>query len=86
MVRGDSGTRDADPREGFEWVCPFCGESRLNVADDERNAELALRTHITASAGDGHGPANDLPSGVDTSSLTEQVVRVDGDGGSTGRE
>ena len=73
----------------YRWTCPFCGTSRSNPAGeevDERNAITALRSHVLASDGDGHGPQNAYPEGFDPSSLGERVVRIDRRGEPVGSE
>lgn len=63
---------------GVKWTCPFCGKSQTNRSDDEygeENAIAALRSHIVAADGDGHGPRYDLPDS-DPVDLTEHVVGV----------
>ena len=70
-------TRDVD---GYRWNCPFCGTSRSNPAGveaDEGNAVTAIRSHVLASAGEGHGPENAYPEGFDPTTLADHVVRVD---------
>lgn len=67
-------------RDGFRWTCPFCGLSRLNPSGEgygEQNAVTALRAHVLASVGDGHGPRNELPDGFDEQSLSDHVVWMD---------
>jgi hypothetical protein len=66
------------PEGGYEWTCPYCGQSRTNSSngeDGETNAIKALRTHIVASDGDDHGPRNELPT--DDLTLSDHVERVD---------
>lgn len=66
--------------EGFEWTCPFCDQSRFNVSEDEsgnENAVSALRSHILASGGAGHGPVNAYPPEFDPESLADHVVPLD---------
>ena len=70
---------DDVPRGGFEWTCPYCGASRLNKSEDDSgraNAIAALRTHIQASEGTGHGPKNEFPTDRPLT-LSEHVTRVD---------
>lgn len=67
--------------DGYRWTCPLCGLSRLNPSGEENgeeNAVTALRAHVLASVGDGHGPRSELPPEVDERRLTDHVVRVDG--------
>lgn len=69
------------PDGGYEWTCPFCGKSRLNSSaggSGRQNAIAALRTHVLASDGDGHGPRNEPPGELDSLTLSEHVVRVEG--------
>lgn len=64
---------------GYEWTCPYCGTSRVNVSEDEageRYAIAALRTHIVASDGAEHGPRNELPTDFDEVTLAENVEQV----------
>ena len=52
------------PATEFKWVCPYCRESKVEqyaVADGEGDALAALRSHIGAAAGDGHGPRDEMP-------------------------
>ena len=77
MPQGGGDTRKVDSRSGFEWRCPVCSESRVNVTDNEKDAVVALQIHIRASDGGGHGPVNDFPADVDASKLADRVVRVD---------
>lgn len=68
-----------ESKAGYRWTCPFCGTSRLNITtgeDGEGNAIAALRAHIYASAGDGHGPHNAFPS--EFLALSEHVIEVEG--------
>lgn len=53
---------------------------------DERNAITALRSHVLASDGGGHGLQNAYPEGFDPSSLGERVVRIDRRGEPVGSE
>lgn len=65
------------PEGGYEWTCPYCGQSRLNTADGddgEKNAIIALRTHIVASDRSGHGPRNEFPP--DESPTLSDYVRA----------
>lgn len=74
--------------KGFRWTCPFCGTSRLNASGDEsgrENALAALRTHIVASDGAGHGPRNEYPGAIDDVTLAEHVDPVDGRDSTTNR-
>lgn len=80
--------RDSAPSGGlpthteFEWICPYCGKSRINryTGEDEEegeaNAVAALRSHIVVSDGDGHGPRNEVPADRERT-LFEYVYRVD---------
>lgn len=61
-----------EPEAGYRWTCPFCDTSRVNTTTDEENAIIALRAHIQASDGDGHGSRNSFPSG--SLALSEHVV------------
>ena len=75
--------------ECYRWTCPICGSSRANPAGeeaDEGNAITALRSHVLASSGDGHGPPTAYPEGFDPSSLADRVVRVDRRGASVETE
>lgn len=66
--------------DGFEWSCPFCGQSRLNVSEDgsgNENAVSALRSHILASEGSGHGAVNAYPPEFDPETLADHVDRLD---------
>lgn len=80
MLESGNGRGEPPHEDGFRWECPVCEKSRVNAADDEDNAVSALQTHLTASSGDGHGPRNEMPSDLDSSTLSAHVVRVD-DGG-----
>ncbi len=64
----------------FKWICPYCGNSRINwYAKGERGEEktvAALRSHIVGSNGDGHGPRNEAPAGRERT-LFEYVCRVE---------
>ena len=86
--RGDDERRDGDERgqrptldesaSGYRWTCPYCGTSRITTSsgeEGEKNAMAALRTHIHASDGDGHGPRNSFPP--EFLALSEHVVEVD---------
>lgn len=67
------------------WTCPFCDRSRLVSADSEEvdesavvnRAVAAVRGHIYASDGDGHGPRNVYPENFDPSSLDDFVETVE---------
>lgn len=65
----------------FKWTCPYCRKSRIirytGEEGREENAVVALRSHIAASDGDGHGPRNELPADLERT-LFEYVYRVDG--------
>lgn len=64
---------------GYQWTCPVCGKSKTNQSGGEsegRNAINALRAHIAASDGDGHGPRHAFPD-ADALELSEHVVRDD---------
>lgn len=66
---------------GYEWTCPYCGQSRLNSSvgeGGETQATAALRSHILASDGAGHCARNELPAD-ESLMLSEHVVSVDGD-------
>ena len=89
MTRNPSATQTDDGRDqaigtlevvGYRWTCPFCGTSRSNPAGeeaDEGNAVTALRSHVRASDGDGHGPSSAYPDGFDPATFDEHVVGVD---------
>lgn len=67
--------------EGYRWTCPICGKSRLNRSngdEGEENAIAALRTHVMASDGAGHGPLNEYPAEFEREKLTNHVLRVEG--------
>ena len=64
----------------FKWICPYCGESRVNQhtwENGEADAVMALRSHIGGAAGDGHGPQNEIPEDKERP-LFEYVRHVDG--------
>lgn len=70
--------RDAHS-EGWEWTCPYCERSRVNIStgeDGEKNAIAALRTHIMASDGAEHGPRNEFPAHLEGLELTDYVVKI----------
>lgn len=74
-------TERSRPDGGFQWTCPYCGKSQLNRsggADGEANAIAALRSHVVASAGAGHGPVDEVPADADASTLSQHVDEVDG--------
>lgn len=85
---GDDGSYPTDrqrsetpPAGGFRWTCPLCGKSNVNRVNDgsgKQNATAALRTHILATDGNGHGSRNEFPAepGLDGLVLAEHVVRV----------
>lgn len=61
---GDSNTHAKPSEGGYRWRCPYCGVSRVNQSDGEAGREhaiAALRAHIQASDGNGHGPKNNFP-------------------------
>lgn len=62
---------------GYRWTCPICDQSRLNTSG-EQNGVSALRSHLLASGGAGHGPVNEYPVGFDPDALSEHVVRLGG--------
>ena len=66
---------------GFTWTCPFCRESKTNRSNEEetgeKNAVMALRAHINASEGSGHGPRYEFPAEMDRP-LYEYVRIKDG--------
>lgn len=73
----DRQNTDTPLAEGYKWTCPYCGTTRTNTAggpDGEANATVALRNHITTSAGGGHHPRNEFPP--EEVSLTAHVTRV----------
>lgn len=78
----DSAAGGGPPTETeFKWTCPYCRKSRIirYTEEEERKEEntvAALRSHITASDGDGHGPRNELPADLERT-LFEYVSRVD---------
>lgn len=64
---------------GYQWTCPVCGKSQTNQSggeSGERNAVNALRAHIVASDGDGHGPRHERPD-AGTLEPSEHVVQDD---------
>lgn len=66
------------PGKGFEWDCPHCGKSRINQSGEEGGEEsaiAALRAHIMASDGEGHGPRNELPADGSVN-LSDHVERI----------
>lgn len=66
-------------RTGVRWTCPICGTSRFNRSDDgsgEQRAVAALRSHVLASGGAGHGPVNEYPEGFDPDTLPDHVTRT----------
>ena len=63
----------------YRWTCPICGASRTNRGEPEtgrRNAIAAIRTHVLASDGDGHGPPNGYPDEVTASTFVDHVEEV----------
>lgn len=64
-----------------EWTCPYCDHSRVITANSESvdesimvdRAVKAIRAHVLASVGDGHGEKNAFPDGFDTTSVHEHV-------------
>lgn len=67
----------SEPPEGYEWTCPYCSRSQLNKSRGDagkQNAIAALRAHIQASDGDGHGPRNGFPT--EFVALSEHVTKV----------
>lgn len=88
MTTTDENGTDSRPRVrngsstdgGYEWTCPYCGQSRFNTSDGEggeENAIAALRSHIFASDDPEHGPRNEGPTDGNLA-LADHVVRVDG--------
>lgn len=70
-----------DPRATFRGTCPVCDQSRRKPVFDgsgKETAITALRNHIMATDGEGHGPTNYYPPGFDPSTLSEHVIELDG--------
>lgn len=67
--------------DGFRWTCPVCGETQLNTSsvdgEGRVNATNALRAHLIATEGDGHGPRNEYPSDFDPESIPKHITRED---------
>lgn len=56
------------------WRCPFCGTTSLNrPARNNTGAEGALRSHIHASEGDGHGPRFAYPEDFDPTTVDDYL-------------
>lgn len=71
------------PEGGYRWTCYICGRTQVNKAvgdDGAEHALSALRAHVCASVGDGHGPRNEYPESFDPSTLSRYVVRETVDG------
>lgn len=74
-------TRATDRPLPHRWTCPFCDRSRVTSGDSESTersavadrAASALRAHVIAVAGNGHGPANASPADFDTESVGDYV-------------
>ena len=67
-----------ESESGYRWTCPYCGTSRTTAStgeDGEKNAMAALRAHVHASVGDGHGPRNSFPP--EFLALSRHVVEVE---------
>lgn len=79
-TKGNSDTRSRSSEGGYQWTCPYCGESRVNKLGDDGGKEgaiAALRTHIQASDGGGHGPRHSFPS--ESLTFSEFVAREVGE-------
>lgn len=64
----------------LRWTCPFCGRSGINTeATNNTGAQGALRSHIYATGGDGHGPELAFPEEFDPETLTEHLYPEDAD-------
>ena len=73
---GDEITRLQD---SYRWECPICEETNLGFAAEKTSREAALnalKSHVRAVDGDGHGPENRLPRDLDPEAL-HRTVRVD---------
>ncbi len=59
----------------YRWECPICGTTRVAVYDatDGFRARNALRTHIRATDGCGHGPVHELPADLDEETLADYI-------------
>lgn len=56
------------------WACPFCDTMGLNqIAGNNSGAQGALRSHIYATDGDGHGPEMAFPDGFDVTCLADYL-------------
>lgn len=75
-----SKTGDSSEEVG-RWTYPIHGRSRTEGTFGESarvNAITALRLHLRASDGDGHGRRHGYPAGVDPTALVERVTCVGG--------
>lgn len=56
------------------WTCPICGQTSANIAaSNNTGAEGALRSHIYASAENGHGPRLAFPEELNPATLTDHI-------------
>ena len=70
---------DAVKTRRFRWTCPYCGTYRVKSASikaGEQQSIIALRSHVIASEGDGHGPVSELPPDFEDLTLTDCVELV----------
>lgn len=57
------------------WECPICGKQSLNTATpNNKGAEGALRSHVHASKGEGHGPKFAFPEEFDPATLQDCIT------------
>ena len=55
--------RDSEVRI-YTWTCPICGASNVGTAKTENpmlEGEQAVKSHIRALSGNGHGPKYTVP-------------------------
>lgn len=64
----------------YKWTCPICDATQISPSDADRPIEKAfqaLKSHIRAANGDGHGPQYSLPRDFTRSELRLAVKRLD---------
>lgn len=82
MTPGEPPDRGSDDDATYyTWTCPICHHSKTSFALDHgegqtgrTQAVTALQSHIFSSDGEGHGPKEALPEGLDPDALVEHVT------------
>ena len=67
--------------DGVQWTCPYCDDHRVIRAGSEdveretleERAQHALRGHVHARDGDGHGARREFPEDFDPTELDRHL-------------